>query len=69
MAQAAGRVLSTEELLRRVWGEHYVGEPQVVYVYVRTLREKLEENPKTPQRILTVRGVGYRFVPRELSHA
>jgi DNA-binding response OmpR family regulator len=69
LAQAAQRVISTEELLRRVWGEHYVGEPQIVYVYMRTLREKLEENPQSPQRILTVRGVGYRFVPQRSQDA
>jgi DNA-binding response OmpR family regulator len=65
LAQEAWGVVSTQGLLRRVWGEHYVGEPQIVYVYIRTLREKLEENPQVPQRILTVRGIGYRFVPRE----
>ncbi|MBN1922816.1 MAG: response regulator transcription factor [Anaerolineae bacterium] len=62
LAQEAGRVLSVDELLARVWGAEYVGEPQVVYVHIRWLREKLEEDPHVPQRILTVRGVGYKLV-------
>lgn len=69
LAQETQRVISTEELLRHVWGEQYIGETQIVYVYMRSLREKLEENPQLPQRILTVRGVGYRFVPQRLPNA
>jgi DNA-binding response OmpR family regulator len=65
----APRVVSSEELLKRVWGEHYTGESQIIYVYVRSLREKLEDNPQVPQRILTVRSVGYRFVPQGLPNA
>jgi len=61
LAQEAGRVLSVDDLLARVWGAEYVGEPQVVYVHIRWLREKLETDPKHPQRIVTVRGVGYRM--------
>ncbi len=61
LAQEAGRVLSVDDLLARVWGAEYVGEPQVVYVHIRWLREKLEDNPKHPQRIITVRGVGYKM--------
>jgi DNA-binding response OmpR family regulator len=62
LAQEAGHVLSVDELLARVWGAEYVGEPQVVYVHIRWLREKLEENPQRPRRIVTVRGVGYKLV-------
>ncbi|MFN2286614.1 MAG: response regulator [Anaerolineae bacterium] len=62
LAQEAGRVLSVDDLLARVWGAEYVGEPQVVYVHIRWLREKLEADPKHPQRIITVRGVGYKLV-------
>ncbi len=62
LAQEAGRVLSVEELLGRVWGAEYTGESQVVYVHIRWLREKLEDDPHTPQRIVTVRGVGYKLV-------
>ncbi len=61
LALKPGQVLSAEELLARVWGAEYQGEPQVVYVHIRWLREKLEEDPHRPQRILTVRGVGYKL--------
>ena len=61
LAQEAGRVLSIDDLLARVWGAEYVGEPQVVYVHIRWLREKLEADPKHPKRIITVRGVGYKM--------
>ncbi len=63
LAQEAGHVLSVDELLARVWGAEYVGEPQVVYVHIRWLREKLEDDPQNPQRIVTIRGVGYKLVP------
>ena len=62
LAPEAGRVLSIDDLLARVWGAEYVGEPQVVYVHIRWLREKLEDDPKHPRRIITVRGVGYKLV-------
>jgi len=65
LALEAGRVISTDELLSRVWGAEYAGEPQVVYVHVRWLREKLEANPSQPTRIVTIRGVGYKLVPQE----
>jgi DNA-binding response OmpR family regulator len=57
----AGRVVSVDDLLSRVWGAEYVGEPQVVYVHIRWLREKLEDDPHNPRRIITVRGVGYKL--------
>lgn len=65
LAQEAGKVVSTNKLLNRVWGAEYEGEPQVIYVHIRWLREKLEENPKYPRRIVTIRGVGYKLVPQE----
>jgi DNA-binding response OmpR family regulator len=55
------RVIPTEDLLAQVWGAEFVGQPQVVYVHIRWLREKIEADPDHPQRILTVRGVGYKF--------
>jgi DNA-binding response OmpR family regulator len=62
LAQEAGRVVPVEDLLNRVWGAGFEGQPQVVYVHIRWLREKLEADPQHPQRILTVRGVGYKLV-------
>lgn len=64
LALAAGRVVSTDELLASVWGAEYDGESQAVYVHIRWLREKLEENPQHPRRIITVRGVGYKLEPQ-----
>jgi len=61
----AGEVLSTQDLLSNVWGAEYVGEPQVVYVHIRWLREKLENVPEKPERIVTVHGVGYKLIPQE----
>jgi DNA-binding response OmpR family regulator len=65
LALEAGHVVSVDELLGRVWGAEFVGEPQVVYVHIRWLREKLERDPNHPQRILTIRGVGYKLEPRQ----
>ncbi len=65
LALEVENVLSTEDLLARVWGAEYVGQPQVVYVHLRGLREKLEEDPNQPRRIVTIRGVGYKLVPQE----
>ena len=59
------KVLSVDELLASVWGAEFIGQPQVVYVHVRWLREKIEEDPNHPERIITVRGVGYKFVKQE----
>jgi DNA-binding response OmpR family regulator len=56
-----GAVLSRDLLLERVWGSDYPGDPHTVDVHIRWLRQKLERDPSAPERILTVRGVGYRF--------
>ncbi len=56
-----GAVLSRDLLLDRVWGYDYGGQTKTVDVHVRWLREKIEDDPSHPRRIVTVRGVGYRF--------
>ena len=66
LAQEAGYVVAMDDLLNRVWGAEFLGEPQVVYVHIRWLREKIEQDPQKPQRLLTVRGVGYKLVPYEV---
>jgi DNA-binding response OmpR family regulator len=48
-------------LLERVWGDSSYRDPRTIDVHIRHLREKLEREPKHPEMILTVRGVGYRF--------
>jgi DNA-binding response OmpR family regulator len=65
LALQAGNVVSVDDLVARVWGAEYAGESQVVYVHIRWLREKLEEDPGLPRRIQTVRGVGYKLEPQE----
>jgi len=56
-----GAVLSRDLLLTRVWGYDFYGDNRTVDVHVRWLREKIEVNPSEPVRIITVRGIGYRF--------
>jgi len=63
----SNKVLAVDDLLVRVWGAEFIGQPQVVYVHIRWLREKIESNPNKPQRIITVRGKGYKFLPQELA--
>ena len=65
LASEAGKVLSVDDLLARVWGAEYEGESQVVYVHIRWLREKLEQDPQHPRRIISIRGVGYKLEPQE----
>lgn len=57
------RAFTSEELVESVWGVEFVGEPQVLYVQIRSLRMKIEEDSFKPKHILTLRGVGYKFVP------
>jgi DNA-binding response OmpR family regulator len=54
-------VLSRDQLLTRVWGQPYTESSHTVDVHIRWLREKIEANPSNPERIITVRGAGYRF--------
>jgi DNA-binding response OmpR family regulator len=63
LAVNSGQVLSLNDLLEQVWGPEFIGEPQVVYVHIRWLREKLEDDASQPKRIVTVRGVGYKLLP------
>ncbi len=57
----AGRVLTRETLIDRVWGPHYVGDTKTLDVHVKRLRSKIEDDPSRPARITTVRGLGYKF--------
>jgi DNA-binding response OmpR family regulator len=61
LARNPGRVFSRTMLLERVWGDSSYRDPRTIDVHIRHLREKLESEPKHPELILTVRGVGYRF--------
>jgi two-component system response regulator RegX3 len=57
----AGRVLTRETLIDRVWGPHYVGDTKTLDVHIKRLRSKIEDDPATPDRITTIRGLGYKF--------
>jgi two-component system response regulator RegX3 len=57
----AGRVLPRETLIDRVWGNDYVGDTKTLDVHVKRLRSKIEPDPSTPSRIVTIRGLGYKY--------
>jgi two-component system OmpR family response regulator len=56
-----GRAFTREQLLSQIWGYDFVGDSRTVDVHVRWLRQKIEELPERPARLVTVRGTGYRF--------
>ncbi len=61
LASNRGRALTREQILETVWGPDFFGETRTVDVHIRWLREKIQSYPYCPQRIITIRGVGYRF--------
>jgi two-component system response regulator RegX3 len=63
LMENAGRVLSREVLLDRVWGPDYFGDTRTLDVHIKRLRSKCEEDPHRPTHLITIRGLGYKFVP------
>jgi DNA-binding response OmpR family regulator len=61
LARAPGRVFTRDMLLARIWGDAAYRDPRTIDVHIRHLREKIERDPKDPEYLFTVRGVGYRF--------
>jgi two-component system response regulator RegX3 len=57
----AGRVVTRDSLIDRVWGPHYVGDTKTLDVHVKRLRSKIEDDPSVPRRIVTIRGLGYKY--------
>jgi len=57
----AGRVMTREQLIDRVWGSDYVGDTKTLDVHVKRLRAKIEPDPAHPNRIVTIRGLGYKY--------
>lgn len=57
----AGRVLTRGQLIDRVWGSDYFGDTKTLDVHIKRIRSKIEESPSEPTRLVTVRGLGYRF--------
>jgi len=64
LIENAGRVLQRDTLIDRVWGADYVGDTKTLDVHIKRLRSKVEEEPSSPTRIVTIRGLGYKFVQR-----
>jgi two-component system response regulator RegX3 len=61
LLENAGRVLTRETLIDRVWGADYVGDTKTLDVHIKRLRSKVEPDPATPARIVTIRGLGYKY--------
>jgi two-component system, OmpR family, response regulator RegX3 len=61
LLENAGRVLTRETLIDRVWGADYVGDTKTLDVHVKRLRAKVESDPSNPTRIVTIRGLGYKY--------
>ena len=57
----AGRVMTRGQLIDRVWGSDYVGDTKTLDVHIKRLRAKIEDDPAAPTRLVTVRGLGYKF--------
>ncbi|WP_040283280.1 response regulator transcription factor [Tessaracoccus massiliensis] len=57
----AGRVMTRGQLIDRIWGSDYVGDTKTLDVHIKRLRSKIEKDPSQPQRLITVRGLGYKY--------
>ncbi len=62
-AKHPNQLFTKSQLYENVWQDTYLGEDNTVMVHIRKLRQKIEDNPSNPERIVTVRGLGYKFVP------
>jgi two-component system response regulator RegX3 len=69
LLENAGRVLSRDILIDRVWGHDYVGDTKTLDVHVKRLRAKVEADPSNPTRIVTIRGLGYKYETPKLTRA
>jgi two-component system, OmpR family, response regulator RegX3 len=61
LVENAGRVLTRATLIDRVWGSDYVGDTKTLDVHIKRLRSKIEDDPSAPRRIVTIRGLGYKY--------
>jgi two-component system response regulator RegX3 len=64
LASSPGRVLTREQLISRLWGSDYVGDTKTLDTHIKRLRAKVEEDPQNPVRIVTIRGLGYKYEAR-----
>jgi two-component system response regulator RegX3 len=63
LLENAGRVMTRERLIDRVWGPSYVGDTKTLDVHIKRLRTRVEPDPPSPTSIITIRGLGYKFEP------
>jgi len=63
LVRNAGRVLTRDQIIDRVWGSNYVGDTKTLNVHVKRLRTKVESDPAAPRHLVTIRGLGYKFEP------
>jgi two-component system response regulator RegX3 len=61
LASSPGRALTRDHLIRRLWGADYVGDTKTLDTHIKRLRAKVEDDPMNPVRIVTIRGVGYKY--------
>ena len=61
LVKSPGRVFTRDELLESIWGYDYVGETRTVDVHIRQIRKKVERDDKNPEKVITVRGIGYKY--------
>ena len=69
LLERAGRVVTRDQLIDEVWGHDYVGDTKTLDVHIKRLRSRIETDPSAPERILTVRGVGYKIVTPDRADA
>ncbi|MCR8844630.1 response regulator transcription factor [Paenibacillus sp. SC116] len=69
LMSAPGRVFTKKQIFEQVWGEHYMADDNTIMVQMSRLRDKVEDTPRNPLYIKTVRGLGYRFAKRDELHA
>lgn len=65
MAENANKIINKERIYEQVWGEYGIGYDNTVMVHIRHIREKIEDNPANPEIIVTVKGLGYKFVKKD----
>jgi two-component system response regulator RegX3 len=63
LARRVGKLMTRERLIAEVWGEDYYGDTRTLDVHIKRLRAKIEDDPRNPRHLRTVRGLGYRFEP------
>ena len=63
LVRNAGRVLTRDQIISRVWGDDYFGDTKTLNAHVKRLRTKVESDPASPRHLVTIRGLGYKFEP------